>query len=980
MIEFQSRVTTIEASIMAALKGAPFCLPTASYGVQIQRVQFESVRVVHDVPTTAVIAYDQWTGPKLETIDTLQTQIIVRCDIGFTRVASIQATPNALVPTEASLTADVVMDFNCFESMGNPIIVRSRTRVRFDAMTVTDDSLPPWLKDAVNAWIAAQMHNPAHANDVERAEAWATDQLVKVLPPSTIPFSLESLAPTDSPTANTGISVNDARDCLSIRADHLTANASAPQRWKDFLNSHFDSVLADNDWAVVMPAEELKLTLQTRIWSAMRTAMGSEAWRLVTLGVDYYAPQPNVARFTITPWLKVPTLGTEDLPINLELSLDPIQGRLQVDIDAYGVRELVDDFTSVLNTVLSLVLPIVSLPAIIALQETVADLQVAATKAIATAGSGAITDEVGSAGQFEALPGPPFRFRASVPLELPQGIPGRINELRALPDSVAVAGSWGMLHWRDAQLQIDVGQFGWHVPKSSCSGMDGLIATLQRAPLLVTYPEAWIGLGTTGSAPITVCGVDVIDDGGAPGSVKVTIDANQLPTRIGVSTSATFADLPEKRAVRLNVRTSAGVFQVLLAPPEPLTPYWHEFIVNTLRAVARRCVVAVGPWFGKSGHINIADWIVNPLLDPDPDRLHVSLNPEIVRIEVRGLPEGARLQLGSADQAQQVQVTARADEVASLSYWAPLGKRGDSMRLQHDMQADRRLIVSNGRHELIPHVQPSGAPSAGAAAERSVAVTRQLLTPLGRVLLSEQAYAVCAAPAWGNNVFAVALESGCVLLDASGGGTPRLGVRWPFRGLRGVLPTRQGLLGWGEAGVLHIDARSSPKAEQHCEYRAVRAAGAAGSWMALLYGDDLVLANEYGSEVHRLQLPDVQSVGFAGPLLVTATTGEIRTHRVSRSGNLDAGELLLHWGTDVLLSSPSTGSLFAHHAEGRWVEIGPDGHSNASHAEQPWDAQTAKAGFVWVRLGAGAVLETYRASPPIPAAPHDAGNAATLPS
>jgi hypothetical protein len=46
------------------------------------------------------------------------------------------------------------------------------------------------------------------------------------------------------------------------------------------------------------------------------------------------------------------------------------------------------------------------------------------------------------------------------------------------------------------------------------------------------------------------------------------------------------------------------------------------------------------------------------------------------------------------------------------------------------------------------------------------------------------------------------------------------------------------------------------------------------------------------------------------------------------------------------------------------------------YAELPWEAQTAMAGPVWARLGARAVLEAYRAGPPIAAVPRGEGRTA----
>lgn len=94
--------------------------------------------------------------------------------------------------------------------------------------------------------------------------------------------------------------------------------------------------------------------------------------------------------------------------------------------------------------------------------------------------------------------------------------------------------------------------------------------------------------------------------------------------------------------------------------------------------------------------------------------------------------------------------------------------------------------------------------------------------------------------------------------------------------------------------------------------------------MAVLRGDGLMPANAYGGEAARLQFPGVRAVGFAGASLATATSREVRTHRIARSGNVDLGELRLQLGTRELLGSPTTGSLFARHAQAGGYEIGPD--------------------------------------------------------
>src|SRR6516162_8359305 len=101
MIEFQVKVSAVAETLLASLKGAPFCPPPPNYGVQLQRVLFNSVRFAHDQQTTTTIF-----GPTLyganegTTINVLQTQVVITGTIDFVRVQAIQDAPNQLVASE----------------------------------------------------------------------------------------------------------------------------------------------------------------------------------------------------------------------------------------------------------------------------------------------------------------------------------------------------------------------------------------------------------------------------------------------------------------------------------------------------------------------------------------------------------------------------------------------------------------------------------------------------------------------------------------------------------------------------------------------------------------------------------------------------------------------------------------------------------------------------------------------------------------
>jgi hypothetical protein len=951
MIEFQAKVSAVAETLLASLKGAPFCLPPPSYGVQLQRVLFDSVSFAHDQQTTATIfQHDPYRANEGTTIDVLQTQVVITGTIDFVRVQAIQDAPNQLVASEARLKADLTFDIDCVVSPadGNPVITRRSVRVHFDALTVTAQSLPDWLKAAINQWVASQFGNPngPYANLIAMAEGWAAAQIASVLPPSSIPITLTSLLPPGAPFVNAGISIDQAQQCLCVRAEQLTSNSNIDVVWKNFLDGFFGSKLGANAWAVVMPAEDLRLTLQTRLWAALADAMGSERWRLITLAVSYSVPKPGVAMFTITPYFNVPVLSTQEVPMSIALSYDDVAGRLQVDVDCYGIRDKISEFEGILDTVLFILFPVVGIFAIVALHGAIADGELVANQAIGEAGGQALAG-VDADAKFEVLPGLPFRYRASLPLVAPKSIPGRINELRADSTTVALGGSWGALHWRDADPTIEVSQFTWAPPKASCNTVGSAVADLRRNPTGVAFLYAEIALGSTGSMPIKLCSVDVLDDGGAPGGLRVTTTASTAPLVIEIGAASSFATLASKHAVRLNVRTSVGVFLAVLDPPEPITQQEIDFIAGALEVQRMDCERVLAPWFHHSGKFDV-NWVVDPIHDPDPD-----LRPEIVRLEVNGLAAGARLTLGDDHKANRAEISLDGNGPSGFSTlflpWQPK----PFVQFQSDKPQANEL---------------------GFEAGHGVQITRQTLEPVATIVLPQRARSVQAVPEVGPGRFAVLVEGSCLIVDASRRGSPCVERIWSTPGVRGIVSTRQGLWAWGPAGVSLLDENGQSVPLEGRARTAVLDAAKGAGWIVLLQPDFVLMCNDHGGEIAHMPMEDVHAIGFAGTAFVTASNRGLRVHKLEGRGRVDRGKALAEWGgVERLLSAPMTGSLFARRDDGRWTEILPDARIGATYADIPWETCTARAGKHLARLGSGATLEMYQALTPLqPALPRPA--------
>ena len=181
-------------------------------------------------------------------------------------------------------------------------------------------------------------------------------------------------------------------------------------------------------------------------------------------------PQPGRAVFSLTPYFKVPVLGTEDVPFSVALSIDAAAGNLIIDIDLYGIRDHVGSLLGTVDVILRIFLPLVGTFVSSVLHDAVSDgmhtfSSLGATKL--QSGLGKIPGAAESA-TLEELPGKPFRYRATLPLPTPPLAQARIQELITFPTGFALCGSWLVLNWTEGELAVDSSEFSWQAPTVAC--------------------------------------------------------------------------------------------------------------------------------------------------------------------------------------------------------------------------------------------------------------------------------------------------------------------------------------------------------------------------------------------------------------------------------------------------------------------------------------------------------------------------------
>ncbi|NNB90523.1 hypothetical protein [Corallococcus exiguus] len=893
-------------------------------GLQLQRVRYGEAHVRHDQVGSFLVWEEpsQWV-PSVgwTTIKSRRAQLELDVTLDLTSVAMIAAHPNTLVAAEASVPVRVVLDLDCQPgtSPGFVEIVYSLTAVETPVHTLPGGTV---------------------------AEAWVRDQLTKVLTFPPVRYDFSGSIPPGAHFLNAGMAVDDSGTRLVLRAE-LPLGGARYLAWQLFHDGGIPDRLGANDWSVFVRAADLNATMTTKVFNAIRDALKNDSHRLTT--VDFqYVPEPSRAVFILTPYIEIPVLGTEAIPMAVAISIDAATNRVILDIDAYGIRDLVSSVLGVVDSIINVLLPIVGWFVTAALNDAVGDTLHSLSSAVAHSAVGQLEGAPEDL-TIEEFPGVPFRYRVYLPLVTPGFVQGRINELITTADGISLAGSWSVLNFVEGELAVDASEFAWQPPHIPCGAAgERILRDFVVNPQTYVHLYSQVELTANGSAPVNLCSVSVLSAPDASTGLKFTWSATALPTKLEIEAPASLADLSLHGPITLDVRTTAGVFRAELPPPAPLTPADVERLRGLLLLQLAYCDAHIlPPWFRGEGAFDL-DWIVDPLVDPD--RQATTLN--LITLEVTGLARDAALLLrgGRGEPVGSARLNSRG--VARLSTVLAAGARAPQASISLAGLAGPGLLPLS-RHEPT---EPSTAVG--------VTVTRQRLEGRGALRLPQRAWGLLAAPRLGPGRFVVTMPEACLLIDASDSTRPSIERQWSAPGVRGVVETRGGVLAYGDTGLLVLGRDDYGPCPKRLAHEPVRDASTARDYVALALGDRVDLCNEYGATLCQVALaghPDAV-LAMPGRLLVATAEGitvyDVKNRRSPRRIDMLGGLSVVQF-----FRSPFSGNVLGRQADDTFVELEPleqGWRSSVRYDSPPWEVVAAKAGAMVLHLGDGYRVNVFR--------------------
>jgi hypothetical protein len=912
-VELQVRADKFARSILTAIRSRPFCLPPPVAGLQLQRVHFLDAQLRHDQTKSFQVwltmgPWDQglpWTWIEGKQV---QLELSVLADLTFS--TTIDANPNQFIGHEYQVPVTLVLDLDASPSG------------RLGWVDI-DYELTGVVTPATNL--------PGGA----AAEQWLRQQIGPLLPHEGNSIDLSSLTPNGAAFQNAGIAMDVPGGCIAIRAE-LPMTSTDFERWFVFRNGGVVDALGGHDWGLFLSAADLKHALWFELERGISDALKGNDVHLISVPVDY-SPQPGHAVFTITPYFDVPIVGTEDVPFSLTLWVDGATGDLVVDFDGYGIRDRVDSILDIADIVISLVLPVVGPVVAGVLNDAISDTMHVASSAAAQAAQG----KVPAGASVEQLPGEPFRYRARTQLPVPPGINGRIEALVAMPDGVAFAGTWSILNFVEGEMSIDVSQWGWQAPGSGCgSAAERLLRDIDTDPKSHSWLYAQVELSATGSAPVNICDVIVLSGPADSTGFKIIRKGDRLPTTIELHAPSSFADLVPPPQVELEIRTSAGIFRVSIAPPPPITPEDVARMQFVIRARLAFCDAHVKPaWYDGKGKFDLS-WIENPLLDPDPQG-----GIDHLRLEVSGLASRSMLLLEQDDGRVIGEAVAGPAGTASLSAFIGPSERAPQARIRAagGVRAPARTVR-----------------------ERNVVLRHERFQPVAAVNLSRPVTAAARASNLGPQTFFLAGSDRILLLDASHARVPVFGPELAVPGVAGVVAQPHMAFAFGESGLVRIERSGNRLSLERLLDEPVMACAAARSNLVVGLGDRIEVRNRYGALMSQIALDD-PAIGIAvleGDFFLAARSGlsalDLRQSSfrpLAGKGLGDIGAGFFKGAAGALLAAEDSGGL----AELRLVEAGLA--LAARYANRSWGHGLVRAGRLALHLNDGFSLGLFRVTP-----------------
>jgi hypothetical protein len=904
IIELQFSKAAFLAAQRAALLRQRICRsPITVEGTQIliDRIEFGDSDLRHDVPTQFPVffASETSTAPGIS-VDGFQTQLAQDVTVFITTVDDVLAHPNQapgiLFPVSGTLVFNLdffALDTECF-------FRTELSSVEPAALTL----LPPGLP----------LDPTLFLNQI-------TSTLQGLIPGSTAAAGLAPLASLWAKFVNAGVSVDPALERITFRAQIGGDNESAITPWKAFFNGSFADRIGTAGWSTYIDAG-----LLTEWFKAQINA------QIGTLDVDHlqlfvgcnYSNASAKATFTLD------VQAVYELPAFLgDVSRDPYI-TMVLSVDGLNTLKLLVDYSNVIEVIHSFAIVEFALPTLSEMIEGL--LQGAVDVELADVNSG--ND-------------PPYCQKIDTALiqcrkwvRLPQVLPGTLAsvvELRALEDGIAFAGPLSSAVLSPPALSIDAGPFVWAPPHISCGQSSrATVANFRANAASESTLRAQIHLNDLGTTPIYLCGAPAVinDPSGLYAAATISVDQPQLPSTITVTVKPPGPTYP----LDMVVTTTAGTRLIRVPAPPAITSAIVYFLVGAVEVQLKTCDLILNPWFLGSRIFDVG-WIIDPLVDPDPE-----FTEHLWNVEITGLETNDRVDALDASGQRLASSAAQAASVLRLSFSAPPGQ-----------SKDFSLSLNKGRALGAETMDRRESRTLDASRGAGIDIRQQPLVRVRSIALGQRAQSLLPLPWLGSAGVAVVMEDTILGFDLSNPGLPTPVGQWMVEGLRGALVWRNQLLAFGVEGFANLQRGGVQAHTGRCERLEIRDVAVGREMIHVLTEESLEVRSSQLCTVHSIPVPGGRTllpigrwlyVGGANGLSVYDTHQE-RTPRLIASTEprrIVRLARFLDSRSDRILAILSDGSaqeyVFANDAL----------HRAAHYGRTPWFARSLRCGRSMVTL------------------------------
>ncbi len=955
--EVQIKVSTFLEAQLRALQSRQICLPPpfiiGGLSIQLQQIAFGNNSIRHNVPETFPVFYSEprrnpdkpYLWPTPYDAKGFKTQIAQELSLHFTLTSDILEHPNQPPGTVTTVPVAVVTRLSYYPApLGGCVIASSFDHLEWGPLP----PLPPGV-------------------DPSSFMQFIEDILRKSLASPVIPFNFAPLLPPGmTEIANAGVSVDSNLQRIVFRVDPAGGTSSNDLRWTDFHSGFIADRVQDVDWGLFIEGKVLESSLTAALERALKRNPQS-GFRLSSVG-SQYSDAFGIARIvtTLHAFIEAPALPSfyVNPSIISVLSLEPSTNDLVFDVHLDEIQALIESITDFTDT-LSWFVPLLGF---------VQDLLFGEELEKLGGVLGGISPPQVAGFQCTKLSDVHHRCTFSASIPSVSGAAMRLTGLAALEDGISLIGRMPARRFTPSALQTSTGEFAWVPPRITCGqSSNSTLEDIRQNPTQIASLRAEVSLEQTGTAPIYVCDVKVVND---PLNVFPTVapglllERTLLPTKIIIlmrnpspEYSAAAYDL------ELIVATTAGVRLIKIPPPLPMTPETIKFLVSRVRVQLLGCP-AIPEWFGGLGRFDLS-WITDPLLDPP---LEMTAG-HFWGIEIRGLREGqtaalvdlasgsivskvaqpdlplrlTALVLPTEDRELTVMRDVPQEELLSFRVGGPMGEAPDS-------RAPRPsgLEFTGSQHGRTQEGQSSVQQK-----EHGIEIQQQALWQVRSIRLPSLCRKVLSSSLLANSGLVAVLQDEIVSLDLSNPYLPkRVGV-WTQQGLSGACVWDRGLLVFGRDGFVSIASDSIlTSVGPNCEpYPVVDVV--VGSSVAYVLTDAtlevrsprLCLMSGFpfdgGSCVAQLGRRLI--VGGRAGITVYDVSDERRPCLETSQGELDVTSIVIppDGPADSILAILADGSarMFTI-SDGRLRE-------SAIYSGTPWFAKSLRIGNLFVQVGSG---------------------------